>query len=443
MEHHLLRLEYGGRRYYLLAAILLLLNGCNLVAPDHAQSAQVEPDYLLTVPLELGDTEQVVAQRHGGQVVVWEEDDYAVVGLDGVAAQTLTTQSTALDLNEKVFSTNGQTAWMSGKSRTWAGGTSRTWAGGTSRIWAGGTSELWDNGIYLWMPENTAIWKQIRLQQGHTLAKNLDYGVKVAVIDTGVDLDHPALREALAPSLEWRDFYDGDNVPQEVGTFDQACYGHGTEVAGIIRQIAPRATILPIRVLGPDGSGDVLDLTSAIQYAVTNGAKIINLSLGSDMAVSAVEAAISSATSKGVLVVASTGNTADTRVSYPASSSAVDGSGLLRLSVTSVDNYDRKSGFATYGRSVELAAPGKNVFGPAPGELVAAWSGTSMAAPMASGALALALGQTLKVPARNLADELRVRASDVYNNSLNEPYKDMIGKGRLNLDEFLRNVIIY
>lgn len=444
MELHLLRLVYGKKRYYLLAALLLLLSGCNLVTPDQGQSAQAEPDYLLTVPLGPGDTKLATAKRYGGEVVVWEEGDYAVVGFDGAAERTLATQSTTLDPNQKVFSTNGEEAWMSGRSRTWAGGTSRTWAGGRSRTWAGGTSELWSNGQYLWMPENTAIWQQIRLQQGHALAKNLGYGVKVAVIDTGVDLNHPALLEALAPASEWKDFYSGDNVPQEEGTFAQDGYGHGTEVAGIIRQVAPRATILPIRVLGPDGSGDILDLTSAIQYAVAMGAKIINLSLGSDMAVSAVEAAINSATSKGVLVVASTGNTADTRVSYPASSSAADtSSGWLRLSVTSVSAYDRKSAFATYGRSVELAAPGENVYGPAPGELVAAWSGTSMAAPMASGALALALGQPLKVPARNLADELRVRASDVYNNSLNEPYKDMIGKGSLDLDEFLRNVIAY
>lgn len=450
MELHLLRLVYGRRRYYLLAAVLLLLSACNTVAPDGARSVRAEPDYLLTVPLEPSDTKQEIAQRHGGEVVVWEAGDYAVVGLDSAASRTLTTQSTTLDPNLKVFKTNGQAAWMSGRSRTWAGGRSRTWAGGASYNWMAGTSTLWYNGMYLWMPENTAIWKQIRLQQGHALAKNLGYGVKVAVIDTGVDLKHPALLEALAPASEWKDFYSGDNVPQEEGTFAQAGYGHGTEVAGIIRQIAPRATILPIRVLGPDGSGDILDLTQAIQYAVARGAKVINLSLGSDMAVSAVEAAINSANRQGVLVVASTGNTGDTRVSYPANQSTVETQltndlkvGWLRLSVTSVDAYDRKSSFATFGSSVELAAPGENVYGPAPGELVAAWSGTSMAAPMASGALALALGQTLKVPRANLADELRVRASDVYNNNLNEDHKDLIGKGRLNLEEFLRNVIAY
>ena len=87
-----------------------------------------------------------------------------------------------------------------------------------------------------------------------------------------------------------------------------------------------------------------------------------------------------------------------------------------------------------------MAAPGENVFGPAPNLQVAAWSGTSMAAPMASGALALALGQELKVPAGNLAGELMVRAADIYNNGLNASYKDGVGKGRLNLAEFLRNV---
>jgi thermitase len=395
-------------------------------------------DHILTITLDQKDTPETVARQYDGKVLVWEEGVYALVALSEKAAQT---QTGEIESNKNRFLAGGQSAWMSGRSKIWAGGRSKIWAGGRSKIWSGGAPELWSEGSYTWMPENTPLWQKIRLEQGHALAENLGLGIKVAVIDTGVDLTHPALQEALAPEVEWWDFYGNDALPQEEGTFEDAGYGHGTNVAGIIRQIAPRATILPLRVLGADGQGDVDKLAAAIQWAVAKGCQVINLSLGSDRSSKAIEAAINQATIKGVLIVTSTGNTGDHHVTYPSSSAAADKKGWLRLSVTSVDLQDAKSDFSTYSKEVELAAPGENVFGPAPEDLMAAWTGTSMAAPMAAGALALALGEELVVPANNLADELKVRSADIYNNSLNEAYKDRVGKGRLDLEEFLKNVI--
>ena len=442
-----------AKRYAPLLAVLLIGTGCDAVLPTtplpHTPLPVAEPTRLLTVPLGPGDTRAAVERRYGARAEVWAAGDYAVLG-DVLPGRVLP-QAVTAEPNRRMFATNGQAAWMSGRSRLWAGGRSRLWAGGRSRLWAGGLTDLWSGTQFLWMPENSVLWNQIRLQQGHRLAPNLGYGVKVAIIDTGVDLHHPALLEALAPASEWYDFYAQDSYPQEEGTFAQAGYGHGTSVAGIVRQVAPRAIILPIRVLGPDGGGDVLDVTAAIHHAVAKGARVINLSLGSDTVSPTVETAIRAATARGVFVVASTGNTGNPGVSFPANQAALGTKlldskqkvGWLRLSVTSVDASDSKSTFATYGPSVELAAPGENVFGPAPGNLVAGWSGTSMAAPMAAGALALALGQTLKVPQANLADELRIRSSDLYKGGLNGPYKkkDQVGKGRLNLEEFLKNVV--
>lgn len=438
---HLLRGPRGTRRYAPLLAALLVTTGCDAGLPNAALPV-AEPEQLLTVPLGPGTTEEAVERRYGGSVEIWAAGDYAVVGRDAFSPGLLP-QNVVTEPNRRMFATNGRTAWMSGRSRLWSYGGAGLWAGGRSRLWSYGLGGLWSGTQFVWLPENSAMWAQIRLQQGHKLAPNLGLGVKVAVIDTGVDITHPGLLEALAPASEWYDFYAHDPLPREEGTFGQPGYGHGTSVAGIVRQIAPRATILPIRVLGPDGGGDVLDLAAAIDHAVARGAHVINLSLGSDEPSLTVETAIRAATARGVFVVASTGNTGNAGVSFPANQATVDTNqrGWLRLSVTSVDRYDRKSVFATYGPPVELAAPGENVYGPAPGNLVAGWSGTSMAAPMASGALALALGQRLKVPRTNLADELRVRAADLHNNGLNQAYKDQLGKGRLNLEEFLRNVV--
>jgi thermitase len=448
VQRYLVRLRVGRRLYFLLAVISLLnILGCSsspqLNEPQPTDESVTHPSHLLTVLLEAGDTPQTIQGQYGGSVLVWEEDRYAVLGVTEDQAKAAASQSSkvTLERNSKQFKSVGEVG-MNGRSTLWAGGRSTIWAGGRSTLWSGGRSTLWAGGEFSWMPENTSLWQQIRLEQGHALAPNLGYGIKVAVIDTGVDLTHPALQEALAPASEWWDFYGGDAVPQEEGSFVDVGYGHGTNVAGIIRQIAPRATILPVRVLGPDGTGDVASVAAGIQWAMNKGAKVINLSLGSEASLKAVEEVIKQATGKGILVVASTGNTGNTKVTWPASSAAED-KNLLRISVTSVDSHDRKSSFATYGKSVELSAPGELVYGPAPDLNMAAWSGTSQAAPMASGALALALGETLVVPARNLADELSVRATDVYNNSLNETYKDGLGKGRLNLEEFLRNVVKY
>ncbi len=346
-----------------------------------------------------------------------------------------------LEANDDIFLLGGERAQMEGRSNVWAGGRSNVWAGGRSNVWAGGRSNVWAGGEYAWMPENTSLWRQVRLEEGHAVASNLGQGVKVAVIDTGIDLEHPALVEALAPEKEWWDFYDGDATPQEEGVLGEGGYGHGTNVAGIVRQVAPRATILPIRVLGPGGGGNLTDVASAIHWAVKMKADVINLSLGSNEEVKAIEEVIDTAVKKGVLVVASTGNTGDTAVSYPARSATRAKTAPGRLSVTSVDSADVKSDFATYRAEVELSAPGENVYSPAPGERLAAWSGTSMAAPMASGALALALGEKLNVKRKELAEALKAQSFNLYAEEGNADYVGQLGEGRLDLAVFLEEVV--
>ena len=100
-----------------------------------------------------------------------------------------------------------------------------------------------------------------------------------------------------------------------------------------------------------------------------------------------------------------------------------------------------KSSFSNYGDKLELMAPGENVYAPAPGNLMAAWSGTSMAAPMAAGALALALGQTLSVPVGSLIGKLEDTSFNVYSVPLNKPYAKKLGDGRLDLAAFLAQTV--
>ena len=335
-------------------------------------------------------------------------------------------------------------ATMNGSVSSWAGGSVSSWAGGSVSSWAGGSVSSWAGGNYAPIPQNSIAWRQIRLEQAQRFATNLGNGVKVAVIDTGIDLKHPAFAGAILETEMW-DFVGNDARPQEEGTLGIGAYGHGTNVAGIVLQIAPRAKILPLRVLGTDGSGDVTRVAAAINYAVSKGVQVINLSLGSDGESSAVKSAIKDATAKGVFVVSSSGNTGDQKVTFPASVAYEEKSaGPYSLSVGSVDPRDLKSVFSTYGtekKPLEIVAPGEKVYAPAPGNRMAAWSGTSMAAPMTSGALALALGQRLKVSKAELLEKMGVTATDIYNNSMNQAYKDMLGKGRLNIELFLTDAV--
>ncbi len=348
---------------------------------------------------------------------------------------------------------NSTTALASGR---------RAWSTGR-RAWSTGR-RAWSTGDVATLQDNQAIWTQIHLQQAQTLAPNWGAGVKVAVIDTGIDLNHPAFVGHLAPSSDWKDFVDADTTPQEVAGGE--AYGHGTSVASIVMQVAPKALVMPIRVLDSSGAGDTSKIASAIDWAAQHGAKIINLSLGTDAANfdCAVQKAVALAIQNyGTLMVFAAGNTSDTNINYPAitvksnpnSNPAVKacraapynlvpslnaGVNVVSISVGSVNSLDQKSDFSSYGNKLEMVSPGEDIYGPYPDNAGAAWSGTSMSAPLVSGSLALALGQTLHsgVKVQDLPDILIGKTDSV--DALNPSFAGQIGKGRLNIENFLKSV---
>lgn len=394
--------------------------------------------YVVGIQLLKSDEKELMEQQLGGKVLVWRpEQSFGLMGLSEESARYLSINAGNL-MGRLQLEQNKKSFLAGGVMSAWSEGVMSAWSEGVQFAWSEGVQFAWSEGKYKPMPQNTHSFKAIGLEEAQKIASKLGKGVKVAVIDTGIDLKHPAFACVLAPMAEMRDYVEGDSDPQEVGELGKGGFGHGTNVAGIVRQIAPLATLLPIRVLGSDGSGYVSDVAAAIDWAVEKGAKVINLSLGSDEASGIIEQAIVAALARGVVVVSSSGNSGNTSVSYPA---AVSGRDKNWLGVGSVGTNLVKSSFSTYGTGVEVLAPGELVFGPAPGERLGAWSGTSQAAPMASGAVALALAEGFNAPV-NLVEHLEDTAINLNHIPANAEYASVngLGHGAINVGAYIRSL---
>jgi thermitase len=221
-------------------------------------------------------------------------------------------------------------------------------------------------------------------------------GTTVAVLDTGAQLNHPALKAQFA-GIPRFDFVDDDKDPSEPPLAKteqqraQEVVGHGTHVAGIVHLVAPEARLMPLRVLDREGYGTVFHVAEAVAFADIHNADVINLSLGSPSWSRLLREKVDGAIRDGSVVVAAAGNYDSVQPQYPASNGppwvASDDDGLL--AVTSVSAAEKKSDFADYGTWIDIAAPGEEILSTYPVSKYAYWSGTSMAAPFVSGEAAL------------------------------------------------------
>ena len=230
-------------------------------------------------------------------------------------------------------------------------------------------------------------------------------GVTIAVIDTGCDLDHPDLKNNLLPG---RNFINARKQPQDDN-------GHGTHVAGIIAAInntigmvgvAPKAKIIPIKVLDKDGNGSMSNVAKAINWAVDRNVDIISMSLGSPRPLRNVRIAIKEAAKKGIPVFCAAGNAGRTKeVYYPAAYPET-------IAIGSIDKDYKRSDFSNTGKNLDFMAPGGDVFSTVPDDWYAIMSGTSMAAPFAVGVSALLLSYSKnnnnKYSLKNVDDYRRI-----------------------------------
>lgn len=265
-------------------------------------------------------------------------------------------------------------------------------------------------------------------------------GVIVAVLDTGVYAAHEALAGHVLPGI---DMIDADADPSEVangldddldGEVDEG-FGHGTFIAGLILAVAPDAQILPVRVLDSDARGTVSSIAAGIEWAVKNGADVINLSLGVDARSGVLTDAVNHAIGNDVVVVAATGNGARTNgVSQPAGISGV-------IAVTATDVAGAPAGFANGGPGTTLSAPGTALVGPVPpntqNALYATWSGTSFSAALATGGAALVRERLPTAQLGQIMTRFRTSARTAPA-ALPRAKRRLLGAGRLDLAKLVR-----
>ena len=239
-------------------------------------------------------------------------------------------------------------------------------------------------------------------------------GTVVAVIDTGVDLDH---REFAGRIVQGYDFVDND-------LFADDGNGHGTHVAGTIAGayddfgvtgVAFNSEIMPIRVLDDNGTGYTSDIISGIRFAADNNADVINLSLGGGGYSQSMADAIEYATSRGSVVVMAAGNSGGISPEYPAAHAVNYG-----LAVGAVDQYGNLANFSNLAGSTVIdyvTAPGVDVYSSIPGDSYDYYSGTSMATPHVAGAAALLRGYDPSLQVESIEDLLTGTASNNISDS--------------------------
>ncbi len=257
--------------------------------------------------------------------------------------------------------------------------------------------------------------------------------ITIAILDTGVDLDHPDLQAKIVPGY---DFVNNDNIPDDD-------HGHGTHVAGIAAAVSNNgqgiagvswgAKIMPLKMLDSGGGGDLFDLVDAIYYAVDNGAQVINMSLGGSNSKwpcywPNIETAFNYAVSQDVLLVAAAGNDGQNGVNCPAAYDQV-------VAVGSTTSSDSRAAFSNYGARLDVVAPGHSIYSTLPGNY-GLDSGTSMATPHVAGLAALVWSLAPSLSSSQVRDIIQNTADDLGPGGWDQSY----GYGRINARRALDSI---
>ncbi|MEP7170383.1 MAG: S8 family serine peptidase, partial [Bacteroidota bacterium] len=280
-----------------------------------------------------------------------------------------------------------------------------------------------------------------------------DTSVVIGIVDTGTDWDHPDLAANLKLNYSdpingadddgdgyidnyrgW-DLADNDNDPMVGGGGNQA---HGSHVSGCADAVTDNSTgvaspgfnckFLPVKTsMNSDPNAYLVKGYEGIVYAADHGCSIINCSWGGAGGGQFGQDAVTYATiNKNALVVCAAGNDASQSAFYPAAYQYV-------LSVAATTSTDAKASFSNYGGTIDVCAPGENIYSTFYNNNYASLNGTSMASPVTAGSAAIVKSQFPSYNALQIGEKLRVTCDNIYGVSGNGIYQDKLGRGRINL----------
>lgn len=257
------------------------------------------------------------------------------------------------------------------------------------------------------------------------------YDVVVGVLDTGIDWNHPDIAANIwtgSDGYHGYNFIDGNHIPMddninsydELGRFVPNTYTyHGTHVAGVLGAVMnnnqgiagmAQVRLMAVKVMNDSGEGTDATVASGIRWAVDNGASIITMSLGVEGPSSTLENAVEYASSRGVVMVAASGNSGSSYVSYPAAYSSV-------IAVGATDNADRRATFSNFGNNLDIMAPGVQIYSTQGSSGYQYLSGTSTAAPFVAGVAALMLSINPALSPVDVGNVMNATAIDISRTS--------------------------
>jgi thermitase len=300
-------------------------------------------------------------------------------------------------------------------------------------------------------PLNQWYLKTIHAPEAWEVSRAVRSEVRLAIIDTGIDYKHPDLKGIMAHDskgeLIGRSFVPGVSDPLDD-------HGHGTHCAGIAAAETDNGVgvagvgfksfrLVPAKVLSEQGGGNWDWIANAITWCADNGCRVESMSLGSNQYSQGIQDAINYAWKKGVIVVAAAGNSSSALPGYPAGCNHV-------VAVSATDPADKLASFSNYGTPIAVGAPGVKLLATLPTYPCAitrggrrkvnydSLSGTSMACPVAAGALAHLLAYQPTLTAEQAIQRLETTA-DNTGNAPNGGWETQFGNGRVNLANAILN----
>jgi subtilisin len=257
-------------------------------------------------------------------------------------------------------------------------------------------------------------------------------GIKVAILDTGIDINHPDLAANLVKGMNFTTADSND-------FFDKQ--GHGTHCAGIIAGIdngigvvgvAPNAKLYIGKVLGDNGSGDINAIIRGIDWAISEKVDIISMSLGcSQDPGQEFHDAVIRARAAGIVIVAASGNE-NTHVGWPAVYEEC-------IAVGAVDQTFGRAGFSNFGQELDITAPGVDIFSTYPVSQYAKLSGTSMATPMVAGVIALVQAFCRNMGVQATPDKIVQMISQRSIDMGQDGDDDLFGNGLINIARLVKD----